>query len=116
MTVKDSWLFGDMLCMESWTITQCCSRSAQRNFFLKGKLRHAGQAPHAQLPCQQGERMEGAVCSHSVKLGREIRQVHNKEISQPHPGAAGRAEAVQNREFRTLSALRAVGWELKGGS
>ena len=35
-------------------------------------------------------------------------------ISWPQPSAASKVEAAQNGEFRALSAVRAVGWELEG--
>ena len=50
MTVRDFPLFGEVVCEESQTVTQCYSGSPQRNF-LKGELRHVRQRPHVQLPC-----------------------------------------------------------------
>ena len=67
VTVRDSGRFGQVACMESHTVTQSCRRNAQRNS-LKGELRCAGREVGTQLPCQQGEGIEGAVCSHSVQL------------------------------------------------
>ena len=49
-----------------------------------------------------------------MQLGREVRKVQSEGISQPQPGAAGRPEAVQNGEVRTVSAARAVGLVLDG--
>ena len=65
MTVRDSWLFEEVVCCNgsAQTVTQCCSGSAQTDF-LKGQLRRAGQGHPAHLPCQHGERSEGAVCPH----------------------------------------------------
>ena len=66
----------------------------------------------AALPAM--ESIEGMVYFHSVQLDREIRKLHSEGISLSQPGAAGRAEAVQSAEFRTVSAARALGWELDG--
>ena len=63
MTVRDFWIFGEVVCEESRTMTQCCSGSAQRDF-LKGELRHARKGPCAPLPCQQREKIEDVVCSY----------------------------------------------------
>ena len=91
--VRDSWLFGEVVYIESRAVTQSCSGSDWRDF-LKGGLRHARQEPHMQLPCQQGERIEGRVCSHSVQLRRLIRKVQSKGISHSQHSPSGRAEAV----------------------
>ena len=99
------------MCEESQTVTQYYSGSAQRDF-LKGELRRAGQEYHEQLPCNQGERSEGAVCSHSVQLGRLIRKEQSEGISLPWTGAADTADAVQSGECRPLYATRGMGWEL----
>ena len=63
VTVKDFWLFGVVVCMESQIVIQCHSGSARRDFF-KGELRLAWKGPLVQLPYQQGKRTEGTVCSH----------------------------------------------------
>ena len=81
---------------------------------LKGDLKHAGQGPCVQLPCQQREKIESVVCTHWVQLVREIRKVHSKGISWPQPSAVSRLEAVQGGEFGTVSATRTVIWELDG--
>ena len=62
----------------------------------------SGRVPHAQLLCQQGERIEGAICSYSVQLGKLIRKVQSEGISYPQTGAAGKAEAAQSGEYGTL--------------
>ena len=107
MNVRDSWLFGEVVCTESWTVTRCCNGSAQRDF-LKVQLRCGGQGPCVLLPCPQQERIEGTICSHSVHLVRKIRKVHSEVISRTQSGAAGKAEAVQSGELVTLSASRSV--------
>ena len=33
VTVRDFWLFGEVGCVESWKVIQCCSKSVQRDFF-----------------------------------------------------------------------------------
>ena len=91
--VRDSWLFGEVVYIESRAVTQRCSGTNWRDF-LKGGLRHARQEPHMQLPCQQGERIEGRVCSHSVQLRRLVRKVQSKGISHSQHSTSGRAEAV----------------------
>ena len=111
MTVRDFWIFGEVVCEESRTMTQCCSGSAQRDF-LKGELRHARKGPCAPLPCQQREKIEDVVCSYRVQLGGQIRKVHSKGISRPQPGANGRADAAHSGKLGTMSAAMAVGWEL----
>ena len=35
-------------------------------------------------------------------------------ISQPKPSAGSKLEAVKSGEFRTVSVVKAVGWELDG--
>ena len=61
-SMRDLWLFGEVLCVENWTVTQYCSGHAQGDFS-KGKLKDAGQGSHAQLPCQQRDKIESLVCS-----------------------------------------------------
>ena len=76
--------------MESQTVTQCCSGSAQRDFLRGAEACWAGTL-HTQLLCQQGKRIEDSICSKSVQLGKFIKKkkkVQNKGVSQPQPGAS----------------------------
>ena len=57
-----------------------------------------GEDP-TQLLFQQGERIEGEVCSHSVQLGKKIRKIGRR---------------MHRVEFGILSAMRAVEWEMEG--
>ena len=56
ISLRDFWLFGEGACLESWTVTWCCSGCATEDF-LKGDLKHAGQGPCVQLPCQQRDKI-----------------------------------------------------------
>ena len=38
-TVRDFWLFGEVVYVKNWTMTQYCSGCAQKDF-LKGELKH----------------------------------------------------------------------------
>ena len=49
-----------------------------------------------------------------MQMDKEITKVHSEGISWPHARVAGRAEAEQSVEFKTLYAAMAVGWELDG--
>ena len=48
-----------------------------------------------------------------MQMDKEITKVHSEGISWPHARVAGRAEAEQSGEFKTLYAAMAVGWELE---
>ena len=79
-----------------------------KGLMLPSSYHQVGQGPCAQVPCQQGERFEGVVCSHKVQLRGEIRKVHGERISQPQPNVAGRQEVAESRELGTMSVARTV--------
>ena len=78
MTVRDFWLFGEVVCVESWTVTQW--QFPERLFEKVAETCWAGTL--CKLLCQQGEKIEGMVCYQSVQLGKEIRKMHSEGISQ----------------------------------
>ena len=65
---------------------------------------------HAQLPCQQGERTVGMICSHSVQQGRLVEGVQNKVVLQPQPGTT--VHSGGSGGCGPQCAVRVVGWEL----
>ena len=54
VTVRDSRLFREVMCMESRTVTQCCSGSAWRNI-LKVEQGRAGQGRCSICPASKGK-------------------------------------------------------------
>ena len=63
MTVRDFWLFGEVMYMENQAVTWYHSGCVQRDF-IKGELKCVGQGPCVQLLYQQNEKIESKVCSH----------------------------------------------------
>lgn len=49
VTVRDFWLFREVVCIASWKVIQCCSSNVQRHFFKKGSW---------------GELVRDPMCSH----------------------------------------------------
>ena len=57
VTRRYFWLFGEVVCVENWTVSWYCSRCAMGRL-LKGRLKHAGLGPCERLPCQQRTRLK----------------------------------------------------------
>ena len=62
------------------------SGSAQRDFFKRAAEVCLAGTLHVQLPCQQGGRTVGAICSQSIHLGSLIKGVQSEVVSWPQPG------------------------------
>ena len=70
--------------------------------FLKRELKHVGQGPCTQLPCQKRDKIESEICSHSIQLGRETRKLHSKMNTGPQLSTASKLRVTQNRELGTV--------------
>ena len=110
LAVRDSWLLGKMVCMESLMVTQCCSGSAQRGF-LKGEVRHCW----AETPCAhalgRGLRMQFAPTVFSWEE-RSEQCTARGFLSHSLTQLAGRR--LSRAESSGLSTVRAWAWEQKG--
>ena len=106
------WLFGEGLCVENQTVTVLQWVCPKRLFKRGAEMCWAGTLWAAALP-EKGK-IESVIGCHWIQLARQIRKVHKNGISHLQPHAASGPEAAQSGEFGTVSAARAVGWELDG--
>ena len=105
MTVRDFWLVGEVLCMENWTGTHYCSRTATERLFRREAEACWAGTP-AQLPCQQRNKIEAQFAPTEYSWA-EIRKLGSNGTSGSQPSVASKPGSMQNGELGTVSILKA---------
>ena len=102
LTVRDFWLFGEVVCAESQTVTQCCSGNGWRDF-----LKREAKVYRAGNPCaSKGKRLRVWFAPNDCSWAEKGAQWGDFEAPARQ---SNRMEAAQSGEFRTESVTRAVG-------